>query len=247
MLHGADFTPANNGRPFRAVVFDCDGTLVDSERLYAEVDAELFAQHGAPISAEDILATYTGQTVKAMLADVQSRFGVRFPDDLPARMEALVDDRLARDLRAFAGAVELTQHLAASDVPLAVASNSFLSRVRSNLAATGLAALFGDRLATGDRVKQPKPAPDVYLLAAQMVGIAPADCVAVEDSPTGVRGAVAAGMTVIGFADGHHGFAPAALLDAGAALVVPSYAVLADVLLPDGQHGVRLMQIAGLA
>ncbi|WP_425459681.1 HAD-IA family hydrolase [Hankyongella ginsenosidimutans] len=122
---------------------------------------------------------------------------------------------LETELEPIAGIPQLLAMLQAEGRPLAVASNSRLNGVRRSLRITGLTQFFGDRIATADQVAQPKPAPDVYLMAAGLLEAEPASCLAIEDSPTGVRAARAAGMTVIAFTDPAHAFGRQRLADAG--------------------------------
>lgn len=181
---------------FRGVVFDLDGLLVHTNRQWFGAKRELFARHGYELTDADVSAVF-GAAEMESARYFAGRFGL--PDE---RVPALRDEYLEivvggieDGVEVTDGAAELVEHLAGV-VPIAVASNTRRTIVDAVLAQTP----FGDRfdaVATGDEVR-PKPAPDIYLLACRRLGVAAASAVAVEDSPTGVRAAMAAGMTCIG-------------------------------------------------
>jgi HAD superfamily hydrolase (TIGR01509 family) len=187
------------------LIFDCDGTLVASEPLYAAVDARVLGAYGLPMSAEDIRVTYMGVPVGDMLADMQARFSIIFPDNILDILDAEVQKSLDRDLLPIAGIPEALAALQQRGHKMAVATNSQHSRTVRNLASTQLTPYFGDAIAAIDMVAHGKPAPDVYVLAAKKIGAAARDCVAIEDSPVGMRAAIAAGMIGIGYAPADHG------------------------------------------
>ncbi|WP_337170120.1 HAD family phosphatase [Gemmatimonas aurantiaca] len=183
------------------VVFDCDGVLVDSERITNRVWAELLTELGMPTTTEQSLATYLGNSMARCLEIVGERFGRPAPDELLPRFQATVATALVHEVTAVPGIVPLLDRLDAARIPYAVASNGEQTKMQTTLGATGLAARFVDRRFSSLEVGRPKPAPDVYLHAARAIGAAPARTVAVEDSPLGVQAAVAAGMVVIGYAE----------------------------------------------
>lgn len=211
------------------VVFDCDGTLVDSERIANEVFARLITAEGLATSFEECVARYMGRSTSACLELIEARLGRAVSADLGAVRTRMVDERLA-ELRAVPGMAELLGRVAAAGVPMCVASSSTPAEIEFRLRRTGLAEYFGDNLFSATTVPNGKPAPDVYLLAAERLGVDPGRCVVVEDSPVGVRGAVAAGMHVVGFADL---IEPELLRDAGAHEVVREPAELGRFLLPE--------------
>jgi HAD superfamily hydrolase (TIGR01509 family) len=214
----------------RPIIFDCDGTLVDSERVYAASNARIFAAYGAPVPAADLHRLYSGMTVTRMVSDIEARYGVAFPPAFFDQFEAAAEAALAAHLEPVAGVPALLSALHAAGHPIAVASNSDHARIRSVLALTGLLPFFGERFAGSDMVERPKPAPDVYWHAAKLIGADPAQCLAVEDSPTGVLAAVAAGMTVVGYTDPEHPYAEARLLEAGAHRVITDMGALLTML-----------------
>lgn len=185
-----------------AIIFDCDGVLVDSEIIASRVVADLVGRHlpgGLP--TEEFMVRFAGRKDDEILEELAAESGIAFPDDMLARIEAAIDDALIAELRPVPGVAEA---LAGIDLPMAVASNSPRDRIMRSLDRAGIRHLFGGRICSADEVARPKPAPDVYRLAARLLDTDPRRCLAVEDSPFGVTAAAAAGMTVIGFLGGAH-------------------------------------------
>lgn len=214
----------------RPVIFDCDGTLVDSERVYAKSNAAVFALYGAVATPDELFARYTGMSLTSMAADIEARYGVTLTPAIGDELDIAAGLLLEAELEPIAGIPQLLAVLQAEGHPMAVASNSRLNGVHRSLRITNLSAYFGDRIATADQVANPKPAPDVYLMAARLLGTDPATCLAVEDSPTGVRAARAAGMTVIAFTDPAHAFGAQRLAEAGAHAIVEDMRAVAGML-----------------
>jgi HAD superfamily hydrolase (TIGR01509 family) len=209
------------------VVFDCDGVLVDSERITNRVWAELLTELGMPTTTEQSLATYLGNSMARCLEIVSEQFGRPAPDELLPRFHAAVAIALTREVTAVPGIVALLDQLDAARIPYAVASNGEQAKMQTTLGVTGLASRFVDRRFSSLDVGRPKPAPDVYLHAAHALGAAPTHTVAVEDSPLGVQAAVAAGMVVIGYGEL---VAPARLRAAGATVTVEHLDAIAPLL-----------------
>jgi HAD superfamily hydrolase (TIGR01509 family) len=179
-----------------AVVFDCDGLLVDTETCWSRAETALFAEHGHGFGLEQ-KKVVIGTTLEAAGVAMAGYFGL--PGEGPAlsrRLHDLVAVELAAGADALPGARELVLSLRGR-VSIAVASNSPRTFVRSALASAGLADLLADIFAAED-VEHPKPAPDLYRTACAGLGADPARSVAFEDSRTGVAAARAAGMFVIG-------------------------------------------------
>ncbi len=183
-----------------ALICDCDGVLIDSEAVAASVLVRELEARWPGTSVRPVVMPLLGQRIERVLAGTCAALGRTLgADDIDAirhacesaAMEAPVVDGVVAAL----GAIALTK---------ACASNSYTAVVRAVLARTGLAPLFGERIYCADRVARPKPAPDVYLAAAEGLGVAPAACLVVEDSVAGVSAARAAGMTVLGFVGGTH-------------------------------------------
>lgn len=192
-------TPLVSG--LAGVIFDCDGVLVDSERITNRVWAGLLTAMGLPTTTEQSLATYMGNSMARCLEIVAERMGGPPPDTLLADFHTQAAIALANEVTAVPGIVTLLDALDAARIPYAVASNGEQAKMQTTLGVTGLAPRFAGRRFSSLDVGRPKPAPDVFLHAARVLQVAPEQTVVVEDSPTGIRGAVAAGMTVIGYAE----------------------------------------------
>jgi HAD superfamily hydrolase (TIGR01509 family) len=199
-----------------AVIFDHDGLTLDTESVWTRAETALFARHGATFGADhkrDLL----GNSRAAAAAKLERHLALPAGggDAVMDELHALVMDELRGGTEAMPGATALLGALRAAGVPVGLASNSTADFVALALAGAGLGDAF-DAIVTADQVERPKPAPDVYLAAAAALGAEPADSVALEDSPTGVAAARAAGMTVVGIPS-----FPGIALD-GADLVAPS-------------------------
>lgn len=211
------------------VVFDCDGVLVDSEVLANRAVAELLSGWIPGLDMGAFSTRFAGVSDAEIIEVLAEEHGVAFPDDLERRVDDAIDALLLAELRPIPGVADA---LAAIPGPKAVASNSPHHRVVASLGRAGITRHFGDRLFTADTVANPKPAPDVYRLAAETLGADPARCLAVEDSVSGVTAARTAGMTVIGFTGASHTWPEhaTALRQAGAANTVAAMADLPPAL-----------------
>ena len=212
---------------FDAVVFDLDGTLIDTESLCNVAGVEACANLGFPLSMAffESLAGIDDRT-RARLIEEHVGQPVEFAAFL-AEWDRLCPLRFAQGIPLKAGAVELLDALDSAGVPVALATSSRRGPAEEKLAAIGLRHHFRT-VVTFDDVAVPKPAPDPYLLAAERLGVAPARCLAFEDSETGARAAHAAGMTVVQVPDLHptrgahaHHVAETLLLGATAAGLLP--------------------------
>ncbi len=213
------------------VIFDCDGVLVDSEIIAARVEAELITAAGYEISAEEISEAYAGLTFKDILVSVEEKSRIPFQISMIDRAEELVDRRLRREVRAIEGVREA---VAAVTAPRCICSNSRGERIAFMLEKTGLMPLFAGRIfsAMETPTGKTKPAPDVFLHAAETLGAKPATTFVIEDSVHGMAGAQAAGMRVIGFTGASHSYPghADALTEAGAETVIRRWAELKGVL-----------------
>ena len=178
-----------------AVIFDCDGTLVDSEPLARTAWERVLAPHGYTVTDADLQAS-VGLPYPRVHAYFAERVALppadRFWTDLSTELFALLD----AELTPFDDAVTAARELRERGVPVAVASSSPRERLHRTLARAGLLDAFDVSIA-GDEIEHGKPAPDMFLAAAERLGVVPADCVAIEDSPPGVAAANAAGMTTL--------------------------------------------------
>jgi len=209
------------------VIFDCDGVLVDTERLTVGVEARVLTELGWPHTAEEVVARWMGRSSAAQLADLEDRLGAASTRTFDERTTAELLETFERELTAVEGIVVLLDHLQAAGVPTCVASSGTHDRMRRTLGITGLYDRFAGRIYSATEVEHGKPAPDLFLHAAGRMGAEPSACVVVEDSVYGVRAGVAAGMTVYGFAGG---LSPADELAAAGAVTFQAMADLVDVL-----------------
>ncbi len=189
-----------SNRVIEALICDCDGVLIDSETVAARVLVrELEARWPGALVAP-VLMPLLGQRIECVLGDASEALGNTLSEADIAAIRA-VTERAAAEAAPFPG---VTDALEAIALTKACASNSYTAVVRHVLERNGLTRFFGDRLFCADIVAKPKPAPDVYIAAAQGLGVAPNACLVVEDSIAGVNAARAAGMTVLGFVGGAH-------------------------------------------
>jgi HAD superfamily hydrolase (TIGR01509 family) len=183
------------------VIFDCDGVLVDSEIVFARALAECLSGLDFPATLDEAIALGFGGNRLTLAAAVETRYGRALPemffDTLAARSAAAFE----RELQPMPGIEEL---LAALPLPRCVASNGRLDRVRQRLAMTRLLPLFDPHVFSASQVARGKPAPDLFLFAAERLGVRPKGCTVVEDSIAGVEAAIAARMPVIGYCGGSH-------------------------------------------
>ena len=193
----------------RAVIFDCDGVLVDTELISNTVLAGLLTDAGLPTTLELCLRDYRGRSVTSVMALAARRHGAPLPADLADRYYAETEARFAVSLKPIAGVVAA---LDAIDLPMCVASSGPHHKMAVTLRVTGLWERFEGRIFSAPEVAHGKPAPDLFLHAARAMGFDPQTTAVVEDSVPGVQAARAAGMRALAFAADTD---PAALADAG--------------------------------
>lgn len=212
------------------VIFDCDGVLVDSEIIAARVEADLLTAAGFEISAEELAETYSGLNFKEIMLRIEQSAGIPLQASMLDEAERLVDQRLARDVQAIEGVRDAVVAVS----PRCICSNSTQARLEITLTKTGLKPLFAPNIFSAEDTpsKKEKPAPDVFLYAAEKMKARPEHTFVVEDSIHGVKGAKAAGMRVIGFTGGAHSYPGHAdvLTEAGAETVIRRWADLKSVL-----------------
>ena len=204
------------------VIFDCDGVLVDSERLSHGVMQAMLAERGVALSFDETVDRFIGTSLAVCLARVGELLGGAPPADFRAEFAWRTEAAFAAGLRTVPGVEQVLDSLI---TPYCVASNGNRAKVDFTLGHTGLLPRFAGRTFTADDVLHPKPAPDLFLFAARSMGAAPARTTVVEDTPTGIAAARAAGMRCIGFA----AMTPAARL-AGADAVVTTMAEVQALL-----------------
>ncbi|MEU9117440.1 HAD family hydrolase [Streptomyces sp. NPDC048483] len=210
------------------VIFDSDGVLVDSEPISNRVLAGYLTELGHPTTYEESLRDYMGGAMHRIHDVVLERSGERLPADFDVTFHGRVFEAFRRELEPVVGVGEVLGKLAVEGVPYCVASSGSHERIRVGLTKTGLFGRFGEEcIFSSQDVGRGKPAPDLFLHAARVMGVVPERCVVVEDSVLGVRAAVAAGMDVYGFT----ALTPAAeLAEAGATGLFTGMAELPGLL-----------------
>ena len=201
--------------PLDLVIFDCDGVLVDSEPIVNRVESEFFATLGFALDPQATRRRFQGLTTAQVAAAVEAEIGRAIPAEDLYSWGMATALGLIESLRPVPGVADVVAQLAAAGTKVCVASQSPLPRVLLSLRVTELAAPFGEHVFTASMVAHPKPAPDLFLHAAERMGADPAHAVVIEDSPSGARAARAAGMTAFGYA-APGGAGPDALAAAGA-------------------------------
>jgi HAD superfamily hydrolase (TIGR01509 family) len=186
---------------FDLVIFDCDGVLVDSEVISCRTHAEVLTRHGYPITADQVFDRFLGRSTHQAHLEVEAALGRSLPEGFHSELQ----DEL---FRSFADMLEAIPHLDkvldAIAQPVCVASSGSHERMRVTLGRVGLYDRFAPDIFSATQVRNGKPAPDLFLFAAVQMATAPARCLVVEDSVPGIIGALAAGMTVLGFHGGSH-------------------------------------------
>jgi HAD superfamily hydrolase (TIGR01509 family) len=194
-------TRQNKDQQVDLVIFDCDGVLVDSEVISCRAHAEVLTRHGYPITSEQVFDRFLGRSTRQANLEVEAELGRSLPDDFHAQLQ----DEL---LQAFAATLQAVPHIGqaldAIAQPVCVASSGSQQRMRASLGRVGLYDRLAPHIFSASQVERGKPAPDLFLFAAEQMAAAPERCVVVEDSIPGIIGALAAGMTVFGFHGGSH-------------------------------------------
>lgn len=186
----------------RLLIFDFDGVLADSEVLANAVLAEAITELGVRTSWEDSMRLYMGKRLHEVIAAVEATIGRAVPPHFPRTFQQRTFERFRAELRMVEGARAFLE--AFLDVPRCIASSSTPDRLALCLELLDLEALFGANVFSALQVARGKPYPDVFLFAAEQMGVEPRDALVIEDSAGGVQAAVAAGMTVIGLLAASH-------------------------------------------
>ena len=184
--------------PPAAVLFDCDGVIVDSEAPTFQLMIAALARHGFPLSLAALERDYIGGTVEDV-ANRARRNGAILPDSWVTELYSEMYAMLERGVPLIPGITDVFDRLDAAGIPYAVGSNGTPEKMEITLGRRGLLPRFRATL-SGQAIGKPKPAPDLYLACAKACGANPKDCVVIEDSPAGARAAIAAGIPVFGFA-----------------------------------------------
>lgn len=187
---------------FELVIFDCDGVLVDSERLIVKVEAQICRERGWNLTEDDVIREFVGLSDTAMRAHLSELVGEELDEDWDAEYTDRYRDALARDLEAVACVADAIDAIERAGLATCVASSGSHEKMALTLGKTGLLDRFRGRIfsSTDPEVAAGKPAPDLFLHAAVRMGIDPGRCAVIEDSPFGLAAALAAGMAPFGFA-----------------------------------------------
>ena len=185
--------------PPKAVIFDCDGVVVDSEQPTLDMLQADLAAHGLPLTLDELPRNYVGGTVEARATRARAA-GATLPEDWVQDFYARMYAMLREHTPLIPGILTVLDALDAAGVPYAMGSNGTPEKMQITLGQHGLIDRFKGHLYSGQALGRPKPAPDLYLHAAAQLGIAPADCIVIEDSAAGARAARAAGMRCMGYA-----------------------------------------------
>ena len=184
-----------------ALIFDCDGVLIDSEVLVCRIAAEELTELGFPITAEQVIQRFAGRPDGEMRAEIQREWGRSLPEDYRERVNARTVEAYATDLKIMPGLQEALDQIT---LPICVASSSFPEKLKLGLETVGIYKRFMPNVVSAALVDHGKPRPDVFLFAAGWMKTSPMRCMVIEDSVAGVTAAVAAGIPVVGFNGGSH-------------------------------------------
>lgn len=210
--------------PFKLAVFDCDGVLVDSERIISEVLAQCLAEQGLVMDSQEVWRLFVGKSIPESMQMIGNMLGERPSESMWQEFSKRANAALKQEVRPIGN---IAAALDVLEIPYCVASNGDFTKMNTTLGATGLLPRFQGKMFSATQVKAGKPAPDLFLLAAETMGFAPQDCVVIEDSPTGVTAALAAGMTPFGYAQ----WTPRETLhEAGAAVLFDDMAQLPQLI-----------------
>jgi HAD superfamily hydrolase (TIGR01509 family) len=186
---------------FDLIIFDCDGVLVDSEVISCRAHARVLTRHGYPITPEQVLERFLGVSDREARQMVEAEVGRKLPDDIEAQVKQETLRFYADGLKAIAHVGDV---MASIDLPKCVASSGTPDKIHHGLTCAGLYDQLAPHIFSALQVKRGKPAPDLFLFAAEQMKVAPERCLVIEDSVPGVTGARAAGMAVLGFHGGSH-------------------------------------------
>jgi len=193
--------PTGDSAVTSLIIFDCDGVLVDSEPISIRCTAAALTVAGYPIDPAGVLERFLGISTAAMVATVEQETGRSMPPGFVGNLRHTILTAFERELRPMDGIADLLDRL---DRPACVASSSVPERIRLSLRVAGLLERLEPDIFSATMVRRGKPAPDLFLLAAERMGVPPSSCIVIEDSAAGVRAGRAAGMTVFGFVGGSH-------------------------------------------
>jgi HAD superfamily hydrolase (TIGR01509 family) len=189
----------SDGRDTRLAIFDCDGVLVDSERIAVQVNQVVLERVGLSLAEEEIIDRFVGRSESVMDAMIEDHLGHPIPGEMRDEFDGLYRQAFEANLKPVEGISEALKQIR---LPMCVASSSQPDSLRLKLGITGLIPYFGDHIFSAAQVSRGKPAPDLFLFAADRMGCSPSESVVIEDSQYGVQAALAAGMGVLAYTGG---------------------------------------------
>lgn len=187
--------------PTDLIIFDCDGVLVDSEVISCRAHADVLTRHGYPITSQQVFARFLGRSTRQANIEIETELGRKLPEAYHGDLQDELHRAFEADLEAIRGIHDVLDVITQA---VCVASSGSHQRMRVSLGSTGLYERLAPNIFSASQVKNGKPAPDLFLFAANEMGVPPERCVVIEDSLAGIAGARAAGMTVFGFCGGSH-------------------------------------------
>lgn len=187
--------------PIDLIIFDCDGVLVDSEVISCRAHADVLSRHGYPITSEQVFERFLGRSTRQANLEIESELGRKLPEAYHGDLQDELFRSFEADLEAIRGIHDVLDIVTQR---VCVASSGSHQRMRVSLGSTALHERLAPNIFSASQVKNGKPAPDLFLFAANEMGVPPQRCVVIEDSLAGIAGARAAGMTVFGFHGGSH-------------------------------------------
>ncbi|MBL1430310.1 MAG: HAD family phosphatase [Robiginitomaculum sp.] len=200
------------------IIFDCDGVLVDSEPLTNVVLARMISDAGWPMDGHECGAQLDGRTIKSVIQVVEQKIKRQLPDDWEDIYEQQIYALLADEVKVVAGVFEVIEHLENQKIPMCVASSGPMEKMLITLGRTGLWEKFHPNIFSATMVRNGKPSPELFLYAADKMGMSPENCLVIEDTPVGAQAARAAKMPCIGYAGGVFGHEQG-LIDSGAVII----------------------------
>jgi HAD superfamily hydrolase (TIGR01509 family) len=211
-------------RSLELVIFDCDGVLVDSEPIAVRIDLVVLADVGWHLSETEVIERFVGRSPEVMVNAIERHLGHRLPENWEERYQHLYTDAFVAELTAVDGLKDALDQITQLTC---VASSSQPESLRHKLELTGLYECFEGRIFSADEVANGKPAPDLFLHAAERMGVSPSQCAVIEDSRYGVQAARAASMDVFAYAGG---LTPAGVLEGPRTIVFDDMRELPELL-----------------
>ncbi|GLR84169.1 HAD family hydrolase [Bradyrhizobium iriomotense] len=187
--------------PIDLIIFDCDGVLVDSEVISCRAHADVLSRHGYSITSEQVFERFLGRSTRQANLEIEAELGRKLPETYHADLQDELFGAFERDLEAIRGIHDVLDRVTQA---VCVASSGSHQRMRVSLGSTSLYERLAPNIFSASQVRNGKPAPDLFLFAANEMKVSPERCVVIEDSVAGIAGARAAGMIVFGFCGGSH-------------------------------------------